>query len=170
MRGKDKAMKKLQKHTLNGEIIFLLLLFGMFAGSALATVMFGARAFEKIEENMDASYTKRMAPAYMIEKIRQHDEQGMIEFGTVDGKDALILKKEQNGKVYHTYIYEEGGYLRELFLKAGKEPALPYGEKIIEADGFSIEKEKGVYRLTIKEDGQETSCYVHPKTERAGED
>lgn len=162
-------MRKLQKKSLDGEIIFLLMLFGAFALSALAVVSLGAKAFERIESNMEGNYAGKTAAAYVIEKIRQHDQEGMVEFIQMDEKDVILLKSELEGTMYHTYIYEDEQYLKELFVKAGKEPSLSYGEKLIPLKSFSIQKEKKLYRLSIEdEEGKLTSCYLHPRTERAG--
>lgn len=162
-------MKKTGDNSRNTEIMFLVLLFGVFVICSLMVVLLGARTFEKIEANMNSNYTGRTAAAYITEKIRQNDSQGMISISRIDGKDVLILKKELDEKQYITYIYEDEKYLKELFVKEGQTPEFSYGEKILKIDSFSLEQKEKVFQLSIEdENGNITSCYLHPKTEGQG--
>lgn len=163
-------MKKIENPGRNGEVLFLLLLFGIFILSALSVTLMGARVYEKIKFNMDANYTRQTSTAYITEKIRQHDENGMIELKKIDGKDVLALKKETKNRTYVTYIYEDEYYIKELFVKEGQKPDLSYGEKILKVASFSLEKEDNLYRLQIEDEGgNSTLSYICPRSEEQGE-
>lgn len=163
-------IKKKTQNSRNGEVLFLLLLFGVFVLSALSVTLMGARVYEKIKYNMDIGYTRQTSTAYITEKIRQHDESGMIEICRIDGKDVLVLKKEAGDRVYATYIYEDEHYIKELFAKEGQNPDLSYGEKIVKIGSFSLNKDENLYRIQIEdEEGNSTVSYVCSKTEKQGE-
>lgn len=159
-------IKKRTESSRNGEVLFLLVLFGMFVFSALAVTLLGARVYEKIKYNMDTSYTGQTSAAYITEKIRQHDASGMIEIQQIDGKDVLVLKKEAGSRVYATYIYEDEHYIKELFAKEGQNPNLSYGEKIVKIGNFSVEKDDNLYGIQIEdEEGNSTLTYIRLKAE-----
>lgn len=164
-------MRKEGESNRDGEVLFLLLLFGIFVLSALSVTLMGARTYEKIKENMDVNYTRRTSAAYLTEKIRQHDESGRIYLKNIEGKEVLVLQKEVGGKDCATYIYEEEHYIRELFTGEGQIPNLSYGEKIMKVGGFSLKKEDRIYRLEIEdEEGNVFVSYICPRTEGQGKE
>lgn len=163
-------MKKIGERRQNGEVLFLLLLFGIFVLLALSVTLMGARAYDKIKENMDANYTGQTSAAYIREKIRQYDECGMIDLKQIDGKNVLVLKKEVGDRSYATYIYEDEHYIKELFAKEGPNPNFAYGEKILKVGSFSMEKEDNLYRLQIEDEkGNSTLSYICSRTEEQGD-
>ena len=66
-------------------LLFHLLLFLVFVLCALFTVLFGARVYENLNLRFEASYQKVVAVSYIANKVRQHDQAGMI-----------ALKEEEN--------------------------------------------------------------------------
>ena len=160
-------MKKIGKDRGEAEVLFLLLLFGIFVLSALSVVLVGTKAYKKVQANMEENYTRRTGIAYVTEKIRQYDSENRISLKKIEGKDVLVLKKEGKGNFYVTYLYEEKHYLKELFLKEGQIPDFAYGQKILKIGGLSLTEEAHqIYRLVLEdENGQKTQVYLHPKTE-----
>lgn len=165
-------MKKIGKDRGEAEVLFLLLLFGIFVLSALSVVLVGTKAYKRVQANMDENYTRRTGIAYVSEKIRQYDSENMISLKKIKGKDVLVLKKEGKSDLYAAYLYEEEHYLKELFLKDGQTPDFAYGQKILKIGGISLTEEKHqIYRLVLEdENGGKTQVYLHPKTEGQGEE
>ena len=76
------------------DFLFVLTLFFVFAISTLFLVIIGANVYKKTVDNMTINYNTRTAYAYLTEKIRQNDQEGAIEIGTLEGNPAIILTEE----------------------------------------------------------------------------
>ena len=73
-----------------------------------------------------------------LEKIRQADAEGAVSIGTFEGNPALILSSEVNGIVYHTYIYEYHGMLKELMERSDISLSASAGQDILAMERFEI--------------------------------
>lgn len=153
------------------DTLFVLALFVIFALCALVLVSIGADVYQKTVNNMDKNYNSRTAFSYVTEKIRQNDEGGAFEVREVDGVTAVVLSKEIDGNMYHTYLYEHDGYLKELF--AGD--SLPFGESVFSAGqalipvkSFSLEQinDSLISFEVTSEDGETLQLFLSEKSER----
>lgn len=153
-----------QKHMVDK--MFLVILFATFAICAFVLIMVGANVYSHTASEMNKNYEKRIDISYVIEKIRQWDEQDHISIGNFHNKQALIHKETMNGREYLTYIYQEKGALRELMVRKGLNTEKMQGEKIISAKGFQIKENDQMYDIQITgADGQRyrTCVYRHSK-------
>lgn len=142
--------KNQEKHFII-DILFVLILFGVFTVSALMLVTIGSEVYRHTVDDMGKNYDTRTCISYITEKIRQNDTvvaadssltEAHIRIATLTGEPALMLTQDINGEAYCTYLYLYDGYLRELLTKSGSylgEDTLSAGQKIIELSDFHAE-------------------------------
>lgn len=149
------------------DVLFTLGLLCVFAASALAVVLIGAHVYQSTAADMDANYTTRTSLSYVAEKVRQHNESGSISLGKIQDRDALILLETIEDKKYATYIYEDEGYLKELFIQKDKEPKKSQGESILEVTDFTIQEvSRGFFRFTATDRQKHSlSLLIHVQSE-----
>ncbi len=154
--------KRLRQHTI--DFIFPIALFFVFAASSLVVLILSANIYRNITDNSQSVFTTRTCLSYITEKIRQNDENGSdsIYLGEFDGCQALIMEHTYGEALYHTYIYEDQGILRELFLQDGTEASSSVGTEIMKVSSFQMEETApGLLHFTCEsEDGQEESVLV----------
>ena len=94
-------------------------------------------------------------------------KSGSIFLGKVEDRDALIFLETIEDKEYATYIYEDKGYLKELFTQKEKEPKKSQGESILEVTDFTIqEASKGLFRFTAADRQKHSlSLLIHVQSE-----
>lgn len=149
------------------DFIFTLSLFGVFSVCALLVVVIGANVYRSIVNNQEANAMKRTSLAYVAEKIRQNDEEDSIRMGDVEGVPALVLSDVYGGEEYNTYIYEDAGCLKELFIRGSTEPSLLAGQIITEVADFSVEQISDRLFLVscTGADGETAGMYLHIKSQ-----
>lgn len=158
------------------DILFVLVLFGVFTVSALMLVMIGSEVYRRTVEDMSNNYETRTSVAYITEKIRQNDTapaentsymSNSISLSTLSGEPALVLTQNMNGETYCTYLYLYNGYLRELFIKAGSYPGedtLAAGQEIMELSALHMtQATDNLFSIQLTTpDGDTHSIFVSP--------
>lgn len=123
------------------DILFVLVLFGIFATSALLLVTLGANVYKQTVAHMNENYEERTAYAYLTEKIRQNNENGAVSVAEIEGTPALVFTSQLDNAEYSTYLYFHDGYLKELSLRSGSyagSSLLSAGQSILPLAAFSI--------------------------------
>jgi hypothetical protein len=155
--------QKRKQHTI--DFIFPISLFFVFASSALVVLLLAANIYQNTTETTQSHFETETALAYITEKIHQSDADGAdsIYLDTFDGCQALVMEENYGDIRYKTYIYEDDGYLRELFAQDGIELNADTGTKIMEVSSFEMETvSDGLYRFTCtSQDGDEKSTLVN---------
>ena len=140
------------------DLLFPIAVFFVFAVSALTVILLAANIYQSTTARSSENYTARTSLSYISEKIHQSDVEGGISIGTFDGRDSLILKQTYEGSLFCTYIYEDGGYLKELFVKDGTDASAQSGKNIIAVKSFSMESQKnGLFHFTVTDSQDETA-------------
>ena len=156
------------------DVIFMITVFGVFMLSALFVVLFGAKIYRRTAHDMSVNFNSRTALAYVTEKVHQHDRRGGVDITIKDGKPVLKLTQYINSDEYCTYLYEHGGYLKELTAKGDVGLVKSAGKEILKISEFTAQKENdSLYRFMIADDeGNETEFYVslYSYSYGAGED
>ena len=144
------------------DLLFVLSLFCVFTVCAFLVVSIGANVYRATAENMENTYSTRTALAYVTEKLRQHDAEGLVSLTELDGAPALAFYDGEGDDRYVTYIYSDGEALLEITAGADADVSPAMGQEIIEVKGFSFSEEgDGFLRLTAEDaDGNTTSAYV----------
>ncbi len=129
--------------------LMALVLFGLFAVSILSVLLTGADVYQRLTARDRNTYERRTAAQYLTTKVRQADTDGCLLVSEFEGLDALQIREEIEGAVYHTWIYCFDGYIRELFTAADSELMPEAGEKILEAEAFKVWSEEGLIKAEL---------------------
>ena len=117
---------------------------------------------------MSDNYSRRIACAYVTEKVRQADDQGRIYVEDIFDQHALVLQDEIDGALYNTYIYSYDGYLMELYARADLKDIYPQsGQKILEITSFNVDyvSDSLLSVDLILKDGEDESMFIARKSE-----
>ncbi|HIX16152.1 MAG TPA: DUF4860 domain-containing protein [Candidatus Hungatella pullicola] len=134
-------------------LLFHLLLFLVFVLCALFTVLFGARVYENLNLRSEASYQKVVAVSYIANKVRQHDQAGMIALKEEENIPVLELGQTVGESLYTTKIYYIDGSLWELFSASDSGLKLTDGYQIMECGPVNMEIEDGLLSIKAGEEG-----------------
>ena len=152
------------------DLLFTLALFCVFAASALFVVMIGANVYKTTVKQMNDNYSSRTSLSYVAEKIRQNDTTCDVTLGQMDGLTSLILHQTYNDVDLYTYIYEQDGYLKELFIRGDQTADADAGQSMIRVRVFTMEQiDPSLFRFTSISEENKTSqlyVYVHAESER----
>ena len=144
-----------------------LVLFGLFAVCVLSVLLTGADVYQRLIIRDRSIYEKRTTAQYLTTKVRQADRDGSLLVSEFDGLDALLIREEIEGSVYHTWIYCFDGYIRELFAAADSDLMPEYGEKILEAEELRVWREDSLLKAAITgADGTVQELAWHPRSGR----
>lgn len=140
-------MKKgrLQKH--NIDIMFLMVLFLIFTFSAVSVLLMAVNSYKSVVYANESNANARTATSYIREEVRQHDANGAIGVGSIDGIDCIEMSEDG----YSLYIYEYQGYLMELESKDGAGATADFGNKILEINSMKISEKDGLINVLIQD-------------------
>ena len=148
-----------RKHTI--DILFPWALFGLLAICGLLVLILAADIYQDTTTMADENYESRTVLSYLTEKIHQNDN-GTVTIGSVDGTDSLIIRQDYDGEEYCTYIFEEDGMLKELFVRSGTAASTADGKAVIPVEDFKMEAlENGLLHFScMSEDGRKMDTVV----------
>lgn len=149
------------------DILFVISLFAVFALSVVMLTGTGARVYERIVNNMEINHNERTTFSYLVNKIRQSDEEGKISVGKFAGIDSLIITEEIDNVNFCTYLYYYDGNLKELFIRQAQDMDPKYGTDILALDSFYVEqKSDSLYELFFNAKGNDTEkLFVHVRSD-----
>lgn len=127
--------RKIEEHSV--DVLFILALFCVFAGSAVLVMTFGAQVYQRTVSQMEDNYNARVSLSYVANQIRQHDESGTIALKTLDGDPALVLSDGAESD-YATFIYYYDGALRELYCAKDDPLQAADGLPIVALESFEM--------------------------------
>lgn len=141
--------------------VFPLALFFVFAVSSVCVILMASNSYQRITKKVDSNYESRTVLSYIVEKVHQGDEGGGVFLGTLDGLESLVIEQDYSGQRYLTYIYEDSGVLRELFLLDGTEASAADGREIMKVHHLKMEQiEAGRFRFSCGLEDGKTSFIV----------
>ena len=135
---------RLRKH--NIDIMFLMVLFLIFTFSAVSVLLMAVNSYRSVVFANETNANARTATAYIREEVRQHDSEGAVSVGEIDGIKCIQMSE---GSEYSLYIYEYGGCLMELEAKDGAGATADFGNKILEINDMEI-KQNGENEIDIE--------------------
>lgn len=147
--------KNRKGHTI--DMIFPLLFLLLFGISAMTVTLQGARIYEKTTDGLQENYTVRTAVTYLQEKVREHSAVSAAEIQTIEGVTVLVFTEEIAGEEYMTCIYQQEGYLRELFCRRKDGIHLVNGQELMPLDSFSVSKKGSLLYFTVGQKTREES-------------
>ncbi|MBQ0042648.1 MAG: DUF4860 domain-containing protein [Lachnospiraceae bacterium] len=160
--------KKENRHVV--DVLFVVILFCIFAFCSLILVVFGAEVYEKTMEHMDNNYIERTAYAYISEKIRQNDMKDAVSVEQFGDDDAIFLKNNYADKDYYTVLYVDDGWLKELFTADPYLLGAKAGTSIYECEGLKARwEEEELLNVLVKTKNGEQEIYAAIRSESQGE-
>ena len=149
------------------DLLFILALFCVFAASGLFIVIIGSKVYKSTINQMQDNYQTRTSLSYVCEKIRQNDTKNALSIETINHTTVLVLTQNYEDTPIKTYIYQQEGFLKELFITENQIPDLSSGQNIMEIEDFEIEKiEPHLYHfISTDTSGRTTDIYLSPKCE-----
>lgn len=139
------------------DTLFVLTLFAVFAVCSMLLIAFGANVYQKTINNMDKHFNITTSVTYITEKLRQGDDAGAIDVVSFGDGDAFRIASCVDDIDYYTYIYMDGGYLKELYVKADKDLAPKAGQKLLPITHFEIAKrDEGLFSYMITDSNNST--------------
>ena len=148
---------KEQKHSI--EVIFTMVTFLTYAMALLMFVSLGATVYRSVTQQMELHQTQRTAENYLREKVRQNDRTGDVSIGEIEGVPALQIGQTVGGKEYVTYIFTEGGNLKELRVSAEKEAKMSDGTVLLSMEEVSFAEEQGCLTVTLQLDDNHSHTF-----------
>lgn len=142
------------KHTPNNkhivDTLFVLTLFAVFAVCSMLLIAFGANIYQKTINNVDEHFNLSTSVTYVSEKLRHGDDSGAIDVIPFGDSNAFRISTTIDGITYYTYIYQNDGYLKELYTKSDNSLGPNAGQKLLPISEFVIsEQSDGLYSYTI---------------------
>ncbi len=128
-----------------------LLLFLIFAVCMLVIIGAGAGIYSRINSGYEATYGSSAAIRYVSNKVRSADSCEIIE----DGKGIAL----NNGNVI-CVIYSGSDGIYERNMSADSAVAAEGGELVVEAQEMFIKEKEGLYEISVKCQGGDTSVLV----------
>ena len=148
---------KEQKHSI--EVIFTMVTFLVYAMVLLMFVSLGATVYRSVTQQMELHQTQRTAENYLREKVRQNDRAGDVSIGEIEGVPALQISQTVGGKEYVTYIFTEGGSLKELLVSAEKKAKVSDGTVLLSMEAVSFTEEQGCLTVTLQLDDNHSHTF-----------
>ena len=148
---------KEQKHSI--EVVFTMVTFLVYAMVLLMFVSLGATVYRSVTQQMELHQTQRTAENYLREKVRQNDRAGDVSIGEIEGVPALQISQTVGGKEYVTYIFTEGGSLKELLVSAEKKAKMSDGTVLLSMEAVSFTEEQGCLTVTLQLDANHSHTF-----------
>ena len=148
---------KEQKHSI--EVVFTMVTFLVYAMVLLMFVSLGATVYRSVTQQMELHQTQRTAENYLREKVRQNDRTGDVSIGIIEGVPALQISQTVGGKEYVTYIFTEGGSLKELLVSAEKRAKVSDGTVLLSMEAVSFTEEQGCLTVTLQLDDNHSHTF-----------
>lgn len=119
-------------------LLFVFLLIGLFAASALTLTLIGTRIYRSATAEAQLSSDTQILLSYMGNKVHAYDQAGGVAIATRGGQPALCLFETIDGAHYETAIYAAQGAVWERFATVG-EPFDPEdGERLAQAASLTF--------------------------------
>lgn len=126
------------KHVI--DMIFPIALFFVFISSCFIVLILSFHTYRKAVQLEQSNYQTRTALPYITQKIHQNDLIDSVSLQQIDQKDVLVLKSSYSQGKYTTYLYEDKGYLKELFISNQLEFDKDDGKKIMPASHLKMQQ------------------------------
>lgn len=146
------------KHVI--DLIFPLSLFFVFISSCVIVLILSFHVYKETIDLEQVNYESRTALSYIVQKIHQNDTSKAISLCQKEKSDVLIIK-DQN---YLTYIYEDDGYLKELFVQENIEFSKKDGKKIVPVTHLKMKQQNQLFTFSCVIDHQQVETKVSLKS------
>lgn len=147
-----------KQHTI--DILFVLILFCVFALSTLVVVYIGSSVYSSTVDTMDINFHNHVALDYIVEKVHQGDHGQNIELQKKDDIEVLSIHETYYKKAYTTYIYLYDNQLKELFISDEESFNKEDGENIMEIDSLSMKIDNDILSVSLSINNKSHQTFV----------
>lgn len=135
------------------DVLFTMVTFLIYALALLLFVSLGATVYRSVTQRMEQHQNQRTAESYLREKMRQNDREGAVCVTDIEGQNALQITETVGEKEYRTYIYTDGGMLKELLISSEREAHLSEGTPLVAVKNIEFqEDEEGILTVSMESD------------------
>jgi hypothetical protein len=131
------------------DIVFMFVLFAVFAILSVMLVYMGSGVFEKITKNSEINSQKRTGISYIVNKVRASSES--VYALEKDGYKYLVIDNKDGNISYSTIIYCRDNKLKEITIQKGDEFTNDFGDYIMDAKDFDFSIDNNLLKLSIKD-------------------
>lgn len=143
-------MQKLRgSHAVSGLFVFLLV--GLFAVSALMLTLMGVRVYRHVADAGAQSLQTQTLMSYLCNKLHAYDEVGGVTVDEQDGRNVLSLWERLEDGTYRTAIYAHEGAVYEQLLLDGDELDPELGQPISQVQSLAFALADGQVTLSAVE-------------------
>ncbi|MBO5565138.1 MAG: DUF4860 domain-containing protein [Lachnospiraceae bacterium] len=144
------------------DILFVLGVLVLSVVLGLFLIGAGTGVYKNLLAKADANERLRTPIAYVTQKVRGYGTAGAVKVDEIDGIPALALKTTIQDADYITYLYADGGNLKELFMPsdAAKMHASA-GLAVTPADSMTFQEEGDALYVALTVDGKESRFLLH---------
>ena len=151
-----------KKHSVN--IMFTILLLGIFALTAIFVAVMGAKVYANSADKLQANFDTRTSIVYLSEKIRTcpGDDYQVRE---VNGSTALVLSENIGGQVYESWVFVVSDKLCETTVARGDTVFPGVAQQIMSLKSFHAELKDGGIELTVvTASGDSSTTFISGRT------
>ncbi len=131
------------------DIIFMLVLFSIFAIMSVMLILIGSNVYGKIAKTQETNGNNRTVLSYITNKVRTCQSEDGVYIEEKDGKKVLVIETIDGDDAYEMLIYEVNGKLREATIASGDEYTLDFGDVLTQVSYFDISIDNITGILTI---------------------
>lgn len=145
------------------DILFMLVLFSVFAVMSVMLILIGSNVYGKIIASQDKNGNNQTILSYITNKVRACQLDNGIFVEEKDGTKVLVVKTAVENEVYEMLIYEVDGKLKEATISEGDDYTLDFGDVLAEVSDFDISMDNltGLLTITVGSEGNIRSVDVY---------
>jgi len=135
-----------KNHSIN--MMFTILLLGIFALTAIFVAVMGANVYANSAEKLQANFDTRTSLVYLSEKIRTNpsDDYDVREVG---GNTAIVLTERVGDFVFESWIFVANERLSEATIMQGDTVIPGAAQQIMDLKSLDAKKRDGGIEITV---------------------
>ena len=151
-----------KNHSIN--MMFTILLLGIFALTAIFVAVMGASVYANSADKLQANFDTRTSLVYLSEKIRTNPDDS-FDVRDLYGATALVLTEEISEQTFESWIFVENERLCEVTVAKGDTVVPAVAQQIMSLKSFDAQLKDGGIELTIVTMANEThSTFISGRT------
>ena len=135
-----------KNHSIN--MMFTILLLGIFALTAIFSAVMGATVYANSAEKLQANFDTRTSLIYLSEKIRTNPSDD-YDVREVDGNTALVLTEKLGDYVFESWIFVSNERLCEITVMQGDTVVPGTAQQIMDLRSLDAQKKDGGIEITV---------------------
>lgn len=145
------------------DVIFMLVLFSIFAIMSVLLILIGSNVYGKITTSQEINGNNRTILSYITNKVRACQNDGGVYLEEKDGVQVLVIVSSEGDAAYETLIFENNGKLKEATIVVGDEYNLDFGDTLTEISEFSLKLNSvtGMLNVTVGTMGETGSVDIY---------